>query len=219
VSAVTIEGATARGQLLVSRLALFDEPTHALTSASLVAAFVSDTTCFSEAARTPAVRLFELSRSAGRAHVVAGLEVLQDDDAVRRALERPRAAGLDLSRVALATQQDATALALPGSTRSSPATAVSGEGNRLDVSAAGPGLLVVAESWDPGWTAQVDGRPSGVLRVNHAQIGIVLSDGPHSVSLRHRAQGITLGLVLAALALAGLMFSVWHERRAATRES
>jgi len=216
---VTIEVTSPRCELLVSRLALFDEPTQGLTSASLVAAFVSDEACFSEIARTPAVRLFELKGSSGRARVVEGLQVLSDDESVRRALARPAVAQLDLGRVALATREDAAAVSWTAPGRASRPSDLSAEGGRLAVSAEGPGLLVLAESWDPGWSASVDGQPARVLRVNYAQMGVVLQAGAHRVRLRHRPRGLDAGLLLAAATLAGLGFSIWREARAAARHA
>jgi len=72
------------------------------------------------------------------------------------------------------------------------------------VRAAGPGLLVIGEGYDPGFTAQVDGVPARVLRVNADRLGVVLRDGTHRVVLTHAARGLRAGLVLAALATSGL---------------
>src|SRR5262249_10939138 len=76
---------------------------------------------------------------------------------------------------------------------------VRGAGARLDVRAEGPGLLVVAESWDPGWSATVDDAPAPVLRVNDARMGVVLPAGTHFVALHHRARGLAAGLVLSGV--------------------
>ena len=46
----------------------------------------------------------------------------------------------------------------------------------LEVTTEAPGLLVVADTWMPGWTAIVDGRPAPILRGNHAQRVIPLPD-------------------------------------------
>jgi uncharacterized membrane protein YfhO len=86
-------------------------------------------------------------------------------------------------------------------------------GNRIEVRAEGPGLLVVAESWDPGWSARVDGAPAGVLRVNQAQLGIPLGPGTHRVFLRHRPAGFAAGVALALLAAAAGAASLALGRR------
>ena len=80
------------------------------------------------------------------------------------------------------------------------------------VRAAGPGLLVVSEGWDPGWRAWVDREPGPVLRVNGDRLGVVLGKGLHRVVLRHRTRGFRAGLALALLGAAGLAFAAARER-------
>jgi hypothetical protein len=63
-----------------------------------------------------------------------------------------------------------------------------------------PRILVVSESFDPGWRAWVDDEPAEVLRVDHALVGIPI-EGPGSrVDLRYEAPGFSLGLSLSGLA-------------------
>jgi hypothetical protein len=63
-----------------------------------------------------------------------------------------------------------------------------------------PGLLVVADTWMPGWTARVDGRPSPILRGNHAQRVIPLPrSGRHEVVMRYEPPGFAPGLALTGL--------------------
>jgi hypothetical protein len=72
----------------------------------------------------------------------------------------------------------------------------------LEVATEAPGLLVVADTWMPGWTAVVDGRPTAILRGNHAQRVIPLTDpGRHRIVLRYEAPGLARGLSITALAL------------------
>ena len=78
----------------------------------------------------------------------------------------------------------------------------------VSVRAAGPGLLVVGEGYDPGFAARVDGRPARVLRVNGDRMGVVLEDGTHRVVLTHHARGLAAGLALAALAAFALAAAV-----------
>jgi hypothetical protein len=80
-----------------------------------------------------------------------------------------------------------------------------------------PGLLVVADTWMPGWSATVDGRTTPILRGNHAQRVIPLAaPGRHEVVMRYRAPGLALGLAItsaSALAWAAALVVVARRGR------
>lgn len=87
----------------------------------------------------------------------------------------------------------------------------------LRVETRAPGMLVVGNTWMPGWTAEVDGIDQPVLRANHWQQAVTLAEpGRHEVVLRYHAPGlamgaaVTLGSVGVWLA-AGL--GIWVRRR------
>ncbi len=68
---------------------------------------------------------------------------------------------------------------------------------RLRVETKAPGLLVIADTWMPGWSAQMDGQAIPILRGNHAQRVIPIEHaGPHEIVLRYQSPGWTLGLTL-----------------------
>ncbi|HEY7512270.1 MAG TPA: YfhO family protein [Vicinamibacteria bacterium] len=207
----------APGRLWLGAVDLFDAATQRVTPASAAAAYVSDASRLREAAATPALRLFEVP-GMQMARVVGKLRVMRDEQGVLRALDMLPQIGLDPQREALVTPEQAARLALPRDARPSRAVLARAEPDRLEVRAEGPGLLVVAEAWDPGWSAAVDGEAAAVHRVNHAQIGVVLAAGRHQVTLRYRTRGLGTGLVLAgagalALAAAARRGRVWRERR------
>jgi hypothetical protein len=62
-------------------------------------------------------------------------------------------------------------------------------------------LLVVAESFHPGWQAVVDGQSVPVLRVNRDFLGCVVAAGQHRVELRFRPVSLRLGAMLSSLGL------------------
>jgi hypothetical protein len=67
----------------------------------------------------------------------------------------------------------------------------------LRVSTRAPGLLVVADTWMPGWSAEVDGRHEPVLRGNHAQQVVPLPrPGNHTIVLTYQTPGLKSGLAL-----------------------
>lgn len=210
---ISVERLPGRGPLRLAHLAVEDEVAHRTTTVALGAAFVSDTQHLIERSTTPAVRLFE-APAALAARVVPRLRILPDDDAVLDALGTATRLGIDPLQEVLATAHDAAGVSLPGGARAGRAEVVRSEGGRIDVRGEGPGLLVVATAWDPGWSASVDGRPLPLVRVNHAGMAVPIGAGFHRVALRHRARGLSAGLALAAMGAAGLAVAVARERRA-----
>jgi hypothetical protein len=199
--------------LWLLRAGLRDAETGRGVGLSVASAYVSDEVRLAEAAGTPLVSLFEVRRGIGAAWVVDSLRRLPDEARLLDVLRAPTRLGVDARREALATESDAGGVALPPGSRSSPADVARAVGGRLVVRAAGPGLLVVGEGFDPGFSARVDGRAARVLRVNGDRMGVVLDAGTHRVVLTHRARGLGVGLALASLAAGGLAGAFLAGRR------
>ena len=72
----------------------------------------------------------------------------------------------------------------------------------LAVSASSPALLVVAQSWFPGWRARVDGRPAPVLRADYALMAVPVAPGAHEVELWYRPRGFAPAVLLSLLGVA-----------------
>ena len=65
-----------------------------------------------------------------------------------------------------------------------------------------PGLLVVGNTWMPGWTAVVDGSPARVFRGNHCQQVVPIAKaGRHEVVLRYEPPGLVVGRAITAAVL------------------
>lgn len=64
-----------------------------------------------------------------------------------------------------------------------------------------PGLLVLADLWDPGWRAYLDGKPAPILRTNHALRGVVLPAGLTTVEFRYASATVARAFLLAGGAL------------------
>jgi hypothetical protein len=69
-------------------------------------------------------------------------------------------------------------------------------------------LLVVSESYHPGWEAEVDGRPRSVLRANGDFLGCVIHAGERSVVLRFRPESLHFGRLASCLGLMLVSVSV-----------
>jgi hypothetical protein len=67
------------------------------------------------------------------------------------------------------------------------------------------GLLVLADTFYPGWQATVDGREAPILRANIAQRAVALTPGTHRVAFAFRPRVVAVGLGLTALGIALLL--------------
>jgi len=88
----------------------------------------------------------------------------------------------------------------------------------IDVSVAStaPGLLVVSEHYDPGWSAWIDGRPAAVLETDLMVLSVPVPAGQHQVRLRFRPAGLLPGFFCAiATALLLAMLALRSKKRAA----
>jgi hypothetical protein len=78
-------------------------------------------------------------------------------------------------------------------------------------SAPQPRLLVVAESFEKGWRATLDGRPVPIAPVDGVLLGISLPSGEGELDLRYRPPGLLAGAVLSAAGLSiALLWLVSH---------
>jgi hypothetical protein len=213
VDGVAVEGLDGAPEVRLAGVSIADSFDGRSLEASNASAYVSDVGRFREAAVTPTVRLFEVPASDSRARVVRKARVLPDAAAVLRAL-RGEDAPVDPRLEALFAAEDARGLSFPADAQASVANVFRSEPGRIEVRAEGPGVLVVAETWDRGWRASADGAEVPLLRVNHAQMGLLLGPGLHRVVLRYRVPGLLEGAVLSGLTLAALAALVLRERRA-----
>jgi hypothetical protein len=96
-----------------------------------------------------------------------------------------------------------------------PANVVAYEPHRvvIDVEDADPGILVLSDTWYPGWRVTVDGVPADMLRVNYALRGVFLAAGAHRVTFSFRPKTLYAGAGISVGALSVTAFIPWLERR------
>lgn len=107
----------------------------------------------------------------------------------------------------------------PGGTPGAPGAArvVSRAANLVEVEAelSAPGVLVLVEGFDSGWTASVDGQPAPVLRANVLFRGVRLAPGRHAVRFAYRPAAATLGACSSGAAMLLAATLAWLARRQA----
>jgi hypothetical protein len=92
----------------------------------------------------------------------------------------------------------------------------------FEAEAADRAFVVLADTWFPGWTAEVDGQAASLFRVNQLTRGVVVPAGRHRVTMRYVPEGwrttvpITRCALFAWLAFA-LALVVWSARAAGGR--
>jgi hypothetical protein len=81
-----------------------------------------------------------------------------------------------------------------------------------------PALLVLTDTFYPGWTATVDGAAAPILRADHAFRAVTLEPGRHRVELVYRPWSVRLGFALSGLAAVGcLVLGTRRPRQRASR--
>ena len=82
-----------------------------------------------------------------------------------------------------------------------------------------PGILVLSESFFPGWVASVDGAPAEILRADYVLRGIALAAGSHRVRFEYRPGSVRVGAGLTLLGVCSVLGLVWSDRRGHEVES
>ncbi len=84
----------------------------------------------------------------------------------------------------------------------------------IELDAPSDGVLVVNETWYPGWVADVDGEPSEVVRANGLVRALAVPSGAHRVTMRFLPRdGAPLRWLLAISWLVVLALLLWPLRR------
>ncbi len=76
---------------------------------------------------------------------------------------------------------------------------------RFDVESACTALLVVNDSYFPGWVATLDGQPAEILRTNSLVRGIVVPAGKHEVAFEYRPASFRIGAATSGVTLVALL--------------
>ena len=77
----------------------------------------------------------------------------------------------------------------------------------IEAEAPEDGFLLLADTFYPGWTAQVDGMPAPIYRANISVRAVQLPKGRHEIRFEYSAPGFSRGLLITLLAVASLL--IW----------
>lgn len=92
----------------------------------------------------------------------------------------------------------------------------------MHVSAARPGLVLLADANYPGWQAALNGQPTPIYQTNGLFRGVLVPAGEHELVFTFESGPFRTGLIItvaALLAVAGLLLFSWVARRETRRLS
>lgn len=71
-----------------------------------------------------------------------------------------------------------------------------------------PGMVVLSDTYFPGWRARVDGKAAQIYEVNAAVRGVLVPAGMHTVTMRYRPASVIWGGLLTLVGILGAV-SIW----------
>ena len=146
----------------------------------------------------------------------ASAALLLGDEATRARLRDP---GHDLRRQVMLPPGDHGSPAATDAAAGPPALRYEREGSdafSIWVRTAEPGFLRVLESWDPGWSATVNGAPADVLPADLAFMAVALPPGESVVRFNYATPGAAVGVVISLASFCVLCGLLGVLRRAST---
>jgi hypothetical protein len=149
----------------------------------------------------PDARIYDNPRALPRAWVVPAARPAADQ------LAAVTAPAFDPRREAVT--EDGPAVSGTGGT----ATITSSEDERVTLRTNGSGMLVLSDTWYPGWHATVDGRDAKIERVDQMLRGVRLGPGTHTVEMSYRPTSFRIGWIVSLVTALALVAAVVIARR------
>ena len=77
------------------------------------------------------------------------------------------------------------------------------------------GMVILSDTWLPGWRATVDGKRAKIERAYGMLRGVVVEEGDHTIEMRYRPWSVYLGAALSLLACGIVILGVKRDRSSA----
>jgi uncharacterized membrane protein YfhO len=72
------------------------------------------------------------------------------------------------------------------------------------------GMVILTDTWFPGWRATVDGRAAVIEKAYGAFRGVVVEAGDHTVEMRYRPWSVFLGAGMTGAAALVALWMAWR---------
>jgi len=81
------------------------------------------------------------------------------------------------------------------------------------------GMVILGDSYFPGWRATVDGKPAKIYEANTAIRGVMVDQGKHIIDMRYQPASVIAGGILTLLGVIGAVTLNTAARRREARRS
>lgn len=152
-----------------------------------------------QSARANGVNVYANPEARDRAWFAGAANYVKDEDAALASV-------MDPGRVPGSVVLEGAGEAAGGATGSARVDHYSARRVDVRVQSDGPGHVVLADTWYPGWSAMVDGERAEILRADYLLRAVAVPAGEHRVSFRYRPWSFVIG---AALSFFSLVLTVW----------
>lgn len=164
------------------------------------------------------VSIHEYAHSLPRASIFSAAMLVPTADAALAELKKP---SLDIWRKVVVETEDVpveirstlTNLAQRTGETAQPAKIESYAAQKVVIRAetATAGVLLLTDSYYPGWKAYVDGQPTELLKVNYLFRGVLLTPGAHRIEFRYAPVTYYAGSAISLISLFGAL--MWWRRQ------
>ncbi|MGE5141636.1 MAG: oligosaccharide flippase family protein, partial [Rudaea sp.] len=155
------------------------------------------------------IKIYENTRVLPRAFLVSRARVIQDRPALLDALK-----SLDPANEVLLEQEAPPVGSGEGTLPLPVVQKYSGSEVVLQTQAEQPAYLVLADSYFPGWVAQIDGQDTPIYRADGNFRAVVVPAGDHTLRFKYSPLSLKIGafgsLVAAVIILLGLVALAWQ---------
>lgn len=156
--------------------------------------------------------IYQVTNAFPRAFVAAGWQPASSAANALDLLQQPGTPWQTMVAIEPASgpASDRAAAGQAGSVPVQPATITEYQAERvaIDVPADAAGLLVLNDTWYPGWRARVDGQSRPIYRVNGTFRGVFVEKGERQVVFEFKPLSFRAGLGLSLVGLLGLVWAV-----------
>ncbi|MBL8096290.1 MAG: hypothetical protein JNL73_19085 [Anaerolineales bacterium] len=142
------------------------------------------------------VKIYEVLDRLSRAFVVSAVEIVPVS---AEALARLRDPGFDPERLVVIDSD----LALESAVSRSPGSAVirSYRPEHVELTATGPGVLVLTDAFYPGWRATIDAVPAEIATADGLFRAVALPAGEHTIAFTFAPDSVSVGFVVSVVGL------------------